>query len=51
MTHKNDSPDPGDLESSGGPPRRLDGRRGPTLLEMVIEAMRRGNYSYRTEQT
>ena len=51
MTHINPAADPGDSESGEGSPRRLDGRRGPTLLEMVTEAMRRGNYSYRTEQT
>ena len=51
MTHNDEPTDDAALTSRVKPLRRLDGRRGPTLLEMVMEAMRRGNYSYRTEQT
>ena len=49
MTYSQQCPDPD--ERPAATPRRLDGRRGPTLLEMVTGAMRRGNYSYRTELT
>jgi integron integrase len=51
MTHIERDPDLGSQQSAEATPRRVDGRRGPTLLEMVSGAMRRGNYSYRTEQT